>query len=80
MVEGGLRWLSDEVNFIKRKAFQKVADGLIGGPEGRLDPNDMIAKMIEVIPAREGKFLNIFPPSSEDWFKNYHQQLLDRTI
>jgi len=80
MVEGGLRWLSDEVNFTKRKAFQKVADGLIGGPEGRLDPNDMIAKMVEVIPSREGKFLNIFPPSSEDWFKNYHQQLLDRTI
>jgi short-subunit dehydrogenase len=80
MVEGGLRWLSDEVNFTKRKAFQKVADGLIGGPEGRLDPNDMIAKMVEVIPSREGKFLNIFPPSSEDWFKKYHQQLLDRTI
>src|SRR5580704_8456018 len=80
MVEGGLRWLSDEVNFIKRKAFQKVADGLIGGPEGRLDPNDMIARMIEVIPAREGKFLNIFPPSSEDWVKRYHQRLLDSTI
>jgi short-subunit dehydrogenase len=80
MVEGGLRWLSDEVNFIKREAFQKVADGLIGRPEGRLDPNDMISKMVEVIPAREGKFLNIFPPSSEDWFKSYHQQLLDRTI
>jgi short-subunit dehydrogenase len=80
MVEGGLRWLSDDVNFIKREAFQKVADGLIGGPEGRLDPNDMISKMVEVIPSREGKFLNIFPPSSEDWFKSYHQQLFHRTI
>jgi NAD(P)-dependent dehydrogenase (short-subunit alcohol dehydrogenase family) len=80
MVEAGLRWLSDEVNFTKRQAFQKMADGLIGGSEGRLDPKDMIAKMVEVIPSREGKFLNIFPPSSEDWFKSYHQQLLDRTI
>ena len=67
MVEAGLRWLSDDVNFIKREAFQKVVDGLLGKPEGRLDPKDMIAKMIEVIPSREGKFLNIFPPSTEDW-------------
>jgi NAD(P)-dependent dehydrogenase (short-subunit alcohol dehydrogenase family) len=80
MVEGGLRWLSDDVNFTKREAFRKIADGLIGGPEGRLDPHDMISKMVEVIPSREGKFLNIFPPSSEEWFKSYHQQLFDRTI
>jgi NAD(P)-dependent dehydrogenase (short-subunit alcohol dehydrogenase family) len=80
VVEAGLRWLSDDVNFIKREAFQKVVDGLLGKPEGRLDPKDMIAKMVEVIPSREGKFLNIFPPSTEDWVKSYQQQLYDRTI
>ena len=37
VVEAGLRWLSDDVNFIKREAFQKVVDGLLGKPEGRLD-------------------------------------------
>jgi hypothetical protein len=52
----------------------------IGKPEGRLNPKEMIAKMVEVIPSREGKFLNIFPPSSEDWVKSYQQQLYDRTI
>ena len=80
VVEAGLRWLNDDVNFIKRDAFKKVVDGLLGKPEGRLDPKDMIAKMIEVIPSREGKFLNIFPPSTEDWVKSYQQQLYDRTI
>jgi NAD(P)-dependent dehydrogenase (short-subunit alcohol dehydrogenase family) len=80
VVEAGLRWLSDDVNFIKREAFQKVVDGLLGKPEGRLDPKDMIARMVEVIPSREGKFLNIFPPSSEEWVKSYQQQLYDRTI
>ena len=80
VVEAGLRWLNDDVNFIKRDAFQKVVDGLLGKPEGRLDPKDMIAKMVEVIPSREGKFLNIFPPSTEDWVKSYQQQLFDRTI
>jgi NAD(P)-dependent dehydrogenase (short-subunit alcohol dehydrogenase family) len=80
VVEAGLRWLNDDVNFIKRDAFQKVVNGLLGKPEGRLDPKDMIAKMVEVIPSREGKFLNIFPSSSEDWVKSYQQQLFDRTI
>ena len=61
VVEAGLRWLNDDVNFIKRDVFKKVVDGLLGKPEGRLDPKDMIAKMVEVIPSREGKFLNIFP-------------------
>jgi hypothetical protein len=36
--------------------------------------------MVEVIPSREGKFLNIFPASSEDWVKSYQLQLYDRTI
>jgi NAD(P)-dependent dehydrogenase (short-subunit alcohol dehydrogenase family) len=80
VVEAGLRWLNDDVNFIKRDAFKKVVDSLLGVPEGRLNPKDMIAKMVEVIPSREGKFLNIFPPSSEDWVKSYQQQLYDRTI
>ena len=80
VVEAGLRWMSDDVNFIKRDAFQKVVAGLLGKPEGRLDPKDMIAKMVDVIPSREGKFLNIFPPETEAWVKNYQQQLYDRAI
>ena len=80
VVEAGLRWMNDDVNFIKRDAFKKVVAGLLGKPEGRLDPKDMIERMIQIIPSREGKFLNVFPPSSEDWVKSYQQQLYDRTI
>jgi NAD(P)-dependent dehydrogenase (short-subunit alcohol dehydrogenase family) len=80
VVEAGLRWLNDDVNFIKREAFQKVVDGLLGKPEERLHPRDMIAKMGEVIPSREGRYLNIFPPSTEDRVKGYQKQPFDRTI
>jgi len=80
MVEAGLRWLNDDVNFVKRAVFQSGADALLGKPEGRLDPNDMIAKMVEVIPSSEGKFLNVFPPSNEEWAKVYQRQLYDLTI
>ena len=31
LVRAGLRWMSDDVSFIKREAFQKVVDG----PSGR---------------------------------------------
>jgi NAD(P)-dependent dehydrogenase (short-subunit alcohol dehydrogenase family) len=80
MVEAGLRWLSDDTSFVKREAFQKWADALLGKPEGRLDPNDMIARMVDVIPCQEGKFLNVFPPSNEEWAKVYQKQLYERTI
>ena len=80
MVEAGLRWLDDTHNFTKREAFKKYVDKLLATPEGRLDPDEMIAKMIEVIPSRTGKFLNVFPQATEDWFKSYHQELLERMI
>jgi len=36
--------------------------------------------MVDVIPSREGKFLNIFPPETEAWVKSYQQQLYERAI
>ncbi len=40
----------------------KPVAGLIGNAEGRLNPADMIAKMVEVAPMPEGKFRNVFRP------------------
>jgi hypothetical protein len=59
---------------------KQVTDGLLAKPEGRLNPNDMIAKMIELIPAREGPFRNIFPEASQDWFRQYEEPMLKRAI
>lgn len=52
---------ADEIHFTKRAAFRQTASGLIGSPEGRLNPADMITRMIELVPATEGKFRNVFP-------------------
>jgi NAD(P)-dependent dehydrogenase (short-subunit alcohol dehydrogenase family) len=80
MVEAGYRWLDDKVNFTSRAMVKEVTDGLLAKPEGRLNPNDMIAKMIELIPQQKGPFRNIFPEASQDWFREYERAMLERTI
>ena len=80
MVEAAYRWLDDEVNFTPRAVVKKTMDGILAKPEGRLDPNDMIAKMIELIPDQKGPFRNIFPEASQQWFKQYEKAMLERTI
>jgi NAD(P)-dependent dehydrogenase (short-subunit alcohol dehydrogenase family) len=80
MAENAFRWLDDAINFTKRDAMRGIADALFGNPEGRLDPNDMIAKMVEVIPADEGRFRNVHPQSVEDALKKHQREMFDRTI
>jgi short-subunit dehydrogenase len=80
MIEAAFRWLDDEVTFTPRAMVKEVTDGLLARPEGRLNPNDMIAKMIELIPQQKGPFRNIFPKASLDWFQQYERAMLEKTI
>jgi NAD(P)-dependent dehydrogenase (short-subunit alcohol dehydrogenase family) len=80
MAENAFRWLDDSVNFTKRETMRGIVDTLIGNPEGRLDPNDMIAKMVEVIPASEGHFRNVHPKFVEDALKQHQKEMFERTI
>jgi len=80
MVEAAYRWLDDEATFTPRAMVKTITDGLLAKPEGRLNPNDMIAKMIELIPDQKGPFRNIFPEASQEWFRQYEKATLERTI
>jgi NAD(P)-dependent dehydrogenase (short-subunit alcohol dehydrogenase family) len=80
MAENAFRWLDDEIHFTKRVAFHEMVTGLIGNAEGRRDPVDMIAKMVEVTPAPEGKFRNVFPAVVEDLLKAHQVEMFQRTI
>jgi NAD(P)-dependent dehydrogenase (short-subunit alcohol dehydrogenase family) len=80
MAENAFRWLDDAVNFTKRTAVRDMVDSLIGNPEGRRDPYDMIAKMVEVIPASEGKFRNVHPQSVEEFLRTHQAEMFDRRI
>jgi NAD(P)-dependent dehydrogenase (short-subunit alcohol dehydrogenase family) len=80
MAENAFRWLDDEVHFTKRAAFRETVADLIGKPQGRRQPADMIAKMVEVVPASEGKFRNVFPPAVEELLKAHQVQMFSRSI
>jgi hypothetical protein len=66
MVEAVYRWLDDGVTFKPRAMVKDVTDGLLAKPEGRLDPNDMIAKMIELISDQRWPFRNTFPEARQE--------------
>jgi NAD(P)-dependent dehydrogenase (short-subunit alcohol dehydrogenase family) len=80
MAENAFRWLDDDVHFTKRAAFRETVAGLIGNPEGRRDPADMIAKMVEAVPASDGKFRNLFPAAVEELIKTHQLEMFERTI
>jgi NAD(P)-dependent dehydrogenase (short-subunit alcohol dehydrogenase family) len=80
MAESAFRWLDDSVNFTKQEAMREMIAGLIGTPQGRLDPDDMIAKMVEIVPASEGRFRNIHPPIVESALKSHQTEMFNRDI
>jgi NAD(P)-dependent dehydrogenase (short-subunit alcohol dehydrogenase family) len=80
MAENAFRWLDDEVNFTKRAAMRDAVANLIGNAEGRRNPEEMIAKMIEIIPAREGRFRNVVPQVVEDKIKEHQADMFKLEI
>jgi short-subunit dehydrogenase len=80
MVEAAYRWLDDSVNFTSRASFKATTDGLLDKPEMRMDPNDMIRRMIELIPEQTGPFRNIYPKDTADWAASAEKAMLQRTI
>jgi NAD(P)-dependent dehydrogenase (short-subunit alcohol dehydrogenase family) len=71
MADTAFRWLDDSRNFTKRAELRATFDSLLGTPQGRLDPEEMIARMIEVVPSDTGKFRNVVPQFVEDMLKQH---------
>lgn len=74
MADNPFRWLDDKVNFTKRADLRKGFDDFFATPEGRMDPTEMIERMIEIVPGDTGKFRNVVPKAIEDMLKE-HQRL-----
>jgi hypothetical protein len=55
-------------------------DALLGTPQGRLDPREMIDAMIKIVPAENGKFRNVVPQFVEDMLKEHQLKAWDVTI
>jgi NAD(P)-dependent dehydrogenase (short-subunit alcohol dehydrogenase family) len=80
MAETPFRWLDDSKNFTKKAELRATFDALLGTPEGRLDPQEMIDAMIRVVPADTGKFRNVVPKFVEDMLKDSQLKGWENTI
>ncbi|MPY88396.1 MAG: SDR family oxidoreductase [Luteitalea sp.] len=80
MADSAFRWLDDSRHFTKRAAMRATFDSLLGTPEGRLDPAEMIAQMIEIVPADTGKFRNVVPQFVEDMLKKHQCEAWNNQI
>jgi NAD(P)-dependent dehydrogenase (short-subunit alcohol dehydrogenase family) len=80
MTETAFRWLDDSRNFNKRADVQAGFDELIGVPDGRLDPQEMIDAMIEVVSNDNGKFRNVVPKAVEDMLKESQAAAWTHTV
>ena len=58
-------------NFTKRADLRKGFDDFFATPEGKMDPQEMIDRMIEIVPADTGKFRNVVPKAIEDMLKEH---------
>ncbi|HWG03742.1 MAG TPA: SDR family oxidoreductase [Beijerinckiaceae bacterium] len=80
MAENAFRWLDDQVNFTKRDRVREMVAGLIGSSSGRLDPADMVQRIVDVVPAAEGAFRNIHPAFVQEALKAHQAEMFERRI
>jgi NAD(P)-dependent dehydrogenase (short-subunit alcohol dehydrogenase family) len=69
MADTAFRWLDESRHFTNRETLRQTFDALLGRPEGHLDPQEMIDRMIEIVPADTGYFRNVCPQFVEDMLK-----------
>jgi len=69
MADNPFRSLDDNKHFTKRADLRKSFDKFFATPEGKMDPQEMIDRMIEIVPADTGKFRNVVPKKIEDMLR-----------
>jgi NAD(P)-dependent dehydrogenase (short-subunit alcohol dehydrogenase family) len=80
MADTPFRWLDDAKNFTKRAAMRETFDSLLGTPEGRLNPAEIIERMVQIVPTDNGKFRNVVPQFVEDMLKKHQLDAWDNHI
>jgi NAD(P)-dependent dehydrogenase (short-subunit alcohol dehydrogenase family) len=80
MADTPFRWLDDDKHVTKRAALRNEFDTFLQAPDGHLDAREMIDRMIEIVPADEGKFRNVVPKATEDMLKAHQLAAWDNKI
>jgi short-subunit dehydrogenase len=69
-VEEKWKWFDEEKHFTRKKDIKEMEEGL----KNQMDPQDMIEKMIEIIPADHHKFRTVYPEQTEQQMKEAEQK------
>jgi NAD(P)-dependent dehydrogenase (short-subunit alcohol dehydrogenase family) len=69
MADTAFRWLDDAKHVTRRAELRKAFNAFLDAPDGHLDAQEMIDRMIEIVPADTGKFRNVVPKATEDMLK-----------
>jgi NAD(P)-dependent dehydrogenase (short-subunit alcohol dehydrogenase family) len=80
MADNPFRWMDDSKNFTKRADLRQAFSGFLEAPDGHLDASEMIDRMIEIVPADDGKFRNVVPKATEDMLKQHQLAAWDNRI
>ena len=80
MADTAFRWLDDARHVTKRAELRKAFDAFLAAPDGQLDAQEMIDRMIEIVPADEGLFRNVVPKATEDMLKAHQLAAWDNRI
>lgn len=80
MAANAFRWLDDATHFTTRAAMREIAAALIGSPEGRRDPAELVDRMVEIVSASDGKFRNVVPASLEGRLKEHQAAMWHLSI
>ena len=80
MADNPFRWLDESKHFTKPADLRKGFDGFFATPEGKMDPTEMIDRMIEIVPADTGLFRNVVPKAIEDMLKKHQQDAWNNAI
>jgi NAD(P)-dependent dehydrogenase (short-subunit alcohol dehydrogenase family) len=80
MADNPFRWLDDAKNFTKRADLRRGFDEFFATPEGRMDPQEMIDRTIEIVPADTGLFRNVVPQKVEAMLKQHQLAAWDNRI
>ncbi|WP_409275156.1 SDR family oxidoreductase [Neobacillus sp. SCS-31] len=70
------KWYDEEKNFTKREDLLKAEEGL----ENQFDPQDMIDKMVEIIPADSHPFRTAYPEETKKQMKDTEKKWWEMDI
>ncbi len=69
-VEEKWKWFNEEENYTRKEDMKQMEEGL----KNQLNPDHMIEKMIEIIPAEHHRFRTVYPEETEQQMKEAEQK------